>query len=78
MYATPNSDSHLSRIYPRAINGHTSLEAVCPACQSHKIKLLLHSPELAFKRQSVCVSCGTLWTTRTSQTQIRYKRSFYQ
>ncbi len=70
------SKIHPSMIYPRRLVGHRSRPVICPACRSNKIKSVVL--ELEFRRQSICISCGTLWTTRDARIPIRYKQEFYK
>lgn len=69
---------HPSIIYPREIHTTQKISFKCPACKSNKVKLISHSPERSFKRQSNCVECGTVWATRNTQLPLRYAQRFYQ
>lgn len=70
-------ETNLSMVYPRKMNGQQSLNIVCPACQSDRIEFFALSPEQAFKRQSICLNCHTVWTTRIGRLPLRYKQQFY-
>ncbi len=71
-------ESHPLMVYPRKMNGQQSLGAICPACRSGRVDLFALSPERAFKRQSICLDCHTVWTTRNASVPLRYKQRFYQ
>ncbi len=70
------SKIHPSMIYPRRLVGHRSRPATCPSCKSNNIKFVVL--ELEFRRQSICMNCATLWTTRDARIPIRYKQEFYK
>lgn len=60
--------------------GESSLSTTaskCPSCRSLSIKYLVLSPELLYKRMSLCRECGTTWTTRINYTPLRYKQEYY-
>jgi hypothetical protein len=69
---------NLSMVYPRKMNGQHSSDVVCPSCSSVRIEFFALSPEQAFKRQSICLDCRTVWTTRIGPVPLRYKQQFYQ
>lgn len=71
-------EPHPSVIYPRKIHGQKSAESICPACHSHNVDVITHSPENKFKRQSTCAECSTVWSTRNMNIPRPYEQSFYQ
>ncbi|MDD5214295.1 MAG: hypothetical protein PHQ03_01990 [Methylococcales bacterium] len=73
-----NKNIHSSIIYPREIRLKSEVSAMCPACKSNKIKVISHAPERAFKRQSNCTDCGTVWATRNTRLPLPYEQRFYQ
>ena len=69
---------HPSMVYPRKIHTHSTSETMCPACRSTRVEFYTHSPERGFKRQSICLDCSTVWTTRNSRAPLRYEQRFYK
>ncbi len=75
-----NRNTHPSMVYPRKIMVNSVLNKItCPACKSPEIEFIALSPEQVFKRQSMCLECNTIWTTRNNSIPVRYKqKGFYQ